>query len=161
MRNAAEEFHLARHCFAEAIGLLNDIDLDRRHAGDHRFAYHVRWQVIFQHHELATVSFGGDAPPEDDFVLEGVEVRGWIMHRLADAQHAHPRLMLPRFVLHLHDDRRLIEQFSVKMFAQAGRTISARCVDEGVPIFRRRVKTLPGPDFFQVGHGRHPNPKRD
>ena len=80
MRNAAQEFHLSRHRFAEAIGLLNDIDLDRRHARDHRFADHVRRQVIFQHHKLATVSFGGDAPPEDDLVLERVEVRGRIMH---------------------------------------------------------------------------------
>ena len=161
VRNAAEEFHLARHCFAEAICLLNDIDLDRRHACDHRFADHVRRQVIFQYHELATVSFGGDAPPEDDFVLKGVEVRGRIMHRFIEAQYPHPRLMLPRFVLHLHDHGGLIEQLAVKVFAQAGRTVGARRVDEGVPVFRGRVKTLPGPDFFQVGHGRHPNPKRD
>lgn len=80
MRNAAEEFHFTRHRFAEAIGLLNDIDLDRCHAGDDGFPYHVRRQVIFQHHKLATVSFGGDAPPEDDLVLERVEVRGRIMH---------------------------------------------------------------------------------
>ena len=161
VRNAAEEFHLARHRFAEAICLLNDIDLDRRHAGDHRFADHVRRQVIFQHHELATVSFGGDAPPEDDFIFERIELRGRIMHRLIEAQHAHARLMLPRFVLHLHDHGGLVEQLAVKVFAQAGGPVGARCVDKGVPVFRGRVKTLPGPDFFQVGHGRHPNPKRD
>ena len=69
--------------------------------------------------------------------------------------------MLPRFVLHLHDDGRLVEQLPVKMFTQTGRTVGARRVDEGVPIFRGRVKSLPGPDFFQVGHGRYPNPKRD
>jgi hypothetical protein len=148
VRHATEEFHLARHRFTETIGLLNDIDLDRRHARDHRFANHVRWQVILQYHELAAVALRRHAPAKDDFILERVEVRGRIMHRLADAQHTHARLMLSRFVLHLHDDRRLIEQFAVTMFAQAGRTIGARRVDEGVPIFRGRVKTLPGPDFF-------------
>jgi hypothetical protein len=161
VRNAAEELHLARHRFAEAIGLLNDIDLDRRHARDHRLADHVRRQVIFQHHELAAIPFRRDAPAKDDFILERVEVRGRIMHRLIEAQHAHARLMLARFVLHLHDDGGLVEQLAVKVFAQAGGAISARRVDEGVPVFRGRVKTLPGPDFFQVGHGRHPNPKRD
>lgn len=161
MRNAAEEFHLAWHGFTESICLLNDIDLDRRYARDHRFAYHVRWQVIFQHHELAAISFRRDAPAKDDFILKRIEVRGRIMHRLADAQHSHARLMLPRFVLDLHNDGRLVEQLAVKVFAQAGRAIGARRIDEGVPIFRGRVKTLPGPDFFQVGHERHPNPKRD
>lgn len=161
VRNAAEELHLSRHRFAETVRLLNDIDLDRRHARDHRFADHVRRQVIFQHDKLAAITLGRHAPAKDDFILERVELRGRIMHRLADAQHAHPRLMLPRFVLHLHNDRRLIEQLAVKVFAQTGRAIGARRVDEGVPIFRGRVKTLPGPDFFQVGHGLYPNPKRD
>jgi hypothetical protein len=161
VRNAAEEFHFTRHRFAEAIGLLNDIDLDRRHAGDHRFADHIGRQVIFQHHELAAITFCGDAPAEDDLVLERVEVRGRVMHRFIEAQYPHTRLMLPGFVLHLDDDRRLVEQLPVKVFAQPGRTVGARRVDEGVPVFRGRVKTLPGPDFFQVGHARHPNPKRD
>jgi hypothetical protein len=161
VRNAAEEFHLARHRFAESIRLLNDVDLNRRHAGDYRFADHVRWQVILQHDELAAIPFRRHAPAKDDFILERVEVRGRIMHRFIEAQHTHPRLMLPRFVLHLHDHGGLVEQFSVKVFAQTGRAISARRVDEGVPVFRGRVKTLPGPDFFQVGHERHPNPKRD
>jgi hypothetical protein len=161
MRNAAEEFHFARHRFTETIGLLNDIDLDRRHAGDHRLTHHVRRQVIFQHHELAAITFRRDSPAKDDFILERVEVRGRIMHRLIEAQYPHPRLMLPRFVLHLHDDRRLVEQLPIKVFTQSSRAIGARRIDEGVPIFRGRVKTLPSPDFFQVGHGRHPNPKRD
>jgi hypothetical protein len=140
---------------------LNHVDLDRRHTGDHRFADHVRRQVIFQHHELAAIPFGGDAPAKDDFVLERIELRGRIMHRPIEAQHAHARLMLPRFVLHLHDHGGLVEQLAVKMFAQPGRTVGAGRVNESVPVFRGRVKTLPGPDFFQVGHARHPNPKRD
>ena len=80
VRNAAEEFHFTWHRFAEAIGLLNHVDLDRRHTGDHRFADHVRRQVIFQNHELAAIPFGGNAPAKHDFILERVELRGRIMH---------------------------------------------------------------------------------
>ena len=160
MRDATKKLDLTRHRFAEAIRLLHDFDLHRRDAGDHRLAHHVRRQGVLEHDELAAITFGRHAPAKDDLVLERVELRGRIMHRLADAQHAHARLMLPRFVLHLHDDGRLIEQLAVKMLTQTGRAIGARRINEGVPIFRGRVKTLPGPDFFQVGHERYPNPKR-
>jgi len=79
MRDAAEKLDLTRHRFAEAIRLLNDFDLHRRDAGDHRLAHHVRRQGVFEHDELATVTLGGHAPAQHDLVLERIEMRGRIV----------------------------------------------------------------------------------
>lgn len=117
VRDAAEKLDFARHRFTEAVGFLNHFDLHCRHAGDDRFAHHVRRQVVFQHYELAAVALRGNAPTQDDFVLEWIEMRRRIMDRLPDPQHAHSRLKLSRFILDLDDDGRLIEQLTVEMLA--------------------------------------------
>jgi hypothetical protein len=158
--HATEELDLSGHRFTEAIRFLHHLDLHGGHAGDDCFSHHVWRQVVFQHHELAAVAFRGNTTAQNNLVLERIEMRGRIMNRLPGPQHAHAGLKLARLVLNLHNDRGLIEQFSVKMLAQPRRAIRTGGVDERIPIFRGRLKRLASADFFQVGHARYPNPKR-
>lgn len=103
MRNTAEELDLAGHRFAEAIRLLQHLDLHCRDASNHRFAHHVRRQGVFENHEFASVTLRRHAPPQDDLVFERIEMRRRIMNRLAGPQYTHAGLELTGLVLDLHN----------------------------------------------------------